>query len=364
VSRLPRLAVAAYGLLPIALALLVALACASLLVLAYGQAPLDVYRLFALGTWGTGYGIGQVLFKATPLIFTGLSVSLALHAGLLNVGAEGQLALGAFLMGLVGAYLPLSTAGVVAVPLCLVAGFLGGAAAGGVAGVLKAWRGAHEVIVTIMLNFIILAKLSDWGKPFYQRESVHTGAVAPGAELTRAGDLIPVFHGSALSSALVLGVAVAALLAWFLWRTAAGFRLRAAGLAPEVARAAGVSVPRQIILAMALAGGLAGMTGASAVLGYKHYYEEGFSGGAGFMGIAVALVGRNHPFGIIAAALLFGTLSQGGLAINALVPKEIVDVLEAVIILAVAAAAAATNGEVRERLLRLARPHLGAVGEP
>lgn len=336
------------SVLPLATAFLLALACASLLVLAHGQAPLHIYRIFFEGTWGTGYGIGQVLFKATPLMFTGLSVALAMQAGLLNVGAEGQVALGAFLMGAVGAYLPQSTPAVVALPLCLGAGFVGGAAAGGAAGVLKAWRGAHEVIVTIMLNFVILAKLSDWGKPLYEEGSVHTQHIISGAQLTRIGDVVGALRGSASSTALVLGLAMAVLVWWFLHRTGAGFRLRAVGLSQGAARTVGISVARQTVLAMALAGGLAGLVGSSAVLGYKHYYEEGFSGGVGFMGIAVALVGRNHPLGIVLAALLFGTLAQGGLAINALVAKEIVDVLQAVIILAVAAASAYSSRALRD----------------
>lgn len=340
------------GLLPIALALLVTLACASLLILVYDQAPLAVYRLFLESTWGNAYGVGQVLFKATPLALTGLSVALAFHAGLLNVGAEGQLALGAFVMGIVGAALPPGLPSAIAVTLCLVAGFLAGAAAGAIPGLLKAWRGAHEVIVTIMLNFVILAKLSDWGQHFYMRESVHTAPIVAVAELSRAARWFPSLRGSALSAALLVTVVVA-LASWlYLWRTAAGFRLRAVGLGCEAARAAGVHIGRQTVLAFALAGGVAGLVGANAVLGYKHYYEEGFSGGIGFMGIAVALVGRNHPLGIVLAAVLFGTLAQGGLAVNALVPKEMVDVLQAVIILAVAAASAWTQEAVRAGLAR------------
>ncbi|HEX2570742.1 MAG TPA: ABC transporter permease [Polyangia bacterium] len=345
---------ALWWLLPPLAGLLVALVCADLLILAYGGSPLEVYRLFLAGTWTSPYGIGQVLFKATPLILTGLSVAVALEAGLLNVGAEGQLALGAFAMGLVGTYLPPATPGPLAIACCLGAGFLGGAAAGALAGALKAWRGAHEVIVTIMLNFIILAKLSDVGKVFYLRESVHTPPIVPAAALGRASDLplagAAALRGSALNGALLVALGSALVLWWLLARTAPGFRLRAVGQGAPAAEAAGIPVGRQMILALGLAGGLSGLVGANAVLGYKHYYEEGFSGGIGFMGIAVALVGRSHPAGIVLAALLFGTLSQGGLAVNAVLPKEIVDVLEGVIILAVAAAAAVASGELRRVL--------------
>lgn len=338
-------------LLPTAIALLAAMACASALVLLAGAAPLDAFRVLLDGTWGNPYGAGQVLFKATPLVFTGLAVAIPFHAGLFNVGAEGQAVLGAFAAGLAGAALPASTPWPIAIPLCLLAAFAAGALAGATAGALKALRGAHEVIVTIMLNFVIVAVLSDVGKRLYERETVHTRPIAAGAELLRATAWFPSLHGSALNGALPIALACALLVWWYLARSVSGFRLRAVGLGAEAAAAAGISVARERIRAMTIGGGLAGLVGANFVLGYKHYYEEGFSGGVGFMGIAVALLGRNHPAGIVLAALLFGTLSQGGLAINALVPKDLVDVLQAVIILAVAAAAAASAPALRARLL-------------
>jgi simple sugar transport system permease protein len=148
----------------------------------------------------------------------------------------------------------------------------------------------------------------------------------------------------------LLAAAAAVAVWWFLFRTRAGFELRATGLQPLAAEYAGVNVGRVWWRAMALSGALAGLGGLNYVLGYKHYYEEGFAGGAGFLGIAVAIVGRSHPVGVALAALLFATMSQGGLAVNAIVPKQIVDVLQAVVIIAVAASVP----EVR-RLLRSRR---------
>ena len=324
-------------LLPTAWALLIALAAASLLIIAAGGAPLAVYRLLVAGTWGNGYGIGQLLFKTTPLIFTGLAVAVALRAGLFNIGAEGQLTVGAFFTALVGAHVA-ALPSLCAVPLALAAGAVGGALIGAIAGALKAWRGAHEVINTIMLNFIVRAAMVGVGAHFFEQEQIHTVPIAASARLPRLAHWIAALHGSAANGALLLALAVAVAVWWLVERTPGGFRLRAVGASPDAAATSGISVPRVQLSAMALSGAIAGLVGANFVLGYKYYYEDGFSGGIGYMGIAVAVLGRARPLGVVVAALIFGTLSQGALAVNAVVPKEIVDVLVAVIIFAVAAA--------------------------
>jgi simple sugar transport system permease protein len=348
----------AAALLPIAWAALIALACSSALILATGGAPLHVYRLLLDGTWGNAYGIGQVLFKTTPLIFTGLAVALALQAGLFNIGAEGQLTVGAFATAMVGLRLG-GAPGWVAVPLAVGAGFVGGAAVGAIPGALRAWRGAHEVINTIMFNFIVRAAMVGAGAKLFERESIHTSPIARAAELPRLSQLtwhgLAIFsglRGSAANASLLVALATAAACAWLLYRTRAGFALRAVGESPSAAETAGLRVGRVRVWAMALSGGLAGLVGANFVLGYKHYYEDNFSGGIGYMGIAVAVLGRMHPLGVIAAALFFGTLSQGALAVNAIVPKEIVDVLQAVVILAMAAASPEMRRIVREAVAR------------
>jgi general nucleoside transport system permease protein len=318
---------------------LVALACASLLIwLAHG-APLEVARLLLEGTWGSQYGIGQVLFKTTPLIFTGLSVALALQAGLFNVGAEGQLTVGAFITALLGAAIRPSLPAPLAVSLCVLGGFLGGAAVGAIPGMLKAWRGSHEVINTIMLNFIIRAAMVGVGAHWFLKESIHTAPIAANASLLRLGDYFHGLRGSAASLAFFLALAVAFCVWWLIYRTRTGFRLRALGASPAAAETSGIPVAGMTIGAMALAGGLAGLVGSNFVLGYKHYYEDGFSGGVGYMGIAVAVMGRSHPLLLILAAFLFGTLSQGALAVNAVVPKEIFDVMDAILIFSFAAVA-------------------------
>jgi simple sugar transport system permease protein len=340
------------ALLPPLLALLIALVIGDLLILSFGQSPGEVYRLLLQGTWGNAYGTGQVLYKATTLAFTGLAVALGLRAGVFNIGAESQLAMGGFAAAVAGMFLPAGLPALVAVPVCLLAAALAGGAVGSVPGVMKARFGAHEVIVTIMLNFIVLALLN-WivASRVHVPETLHTPEVRAG-RLPRLSETLGAFPGSAVNWTVALAV-LAALAAWFyLFRTRRGFELRAVGLQPEAAEYGGVSAGGVWIRALALSGAAAGMGGVNYVLGYKGYYEEGFAGGAGFLGIAVALVGRNHPGGVILAALLFATLSQGGLAIHALVPKQMVEVLQAVVILAVAISVP----EVRRILSSVRRP--------
>ena len=338
------------AVLPPLVALLLAAVVGDLLILSFGQSPGAVYRLLLDGTWGNAYGFGQVLYKATTLVFTGLAVALGLRAGLFNIGAESQLAAGGFCAALVGLLLPPGIPALLCLPVYVLAAALGGGAVGAVPGWLKARFGAHEVIVTIMLNFIVLALLNYLTSTrLHVPDTLHTAEIRSG-QLARLADLSPAFQGSAANMAIVLAVLAMIGLWWFLFRTRRGFELRAVGLQPQAAEYGGIDVGAVTWRALALSGAIAGIGGLNYVLGYKHYYEEGFATGAGFLGIAVALVGRSHPIGIGLAALLFATLSQGGLAVNALVPKQMVDVLQAVVILAVSTSVP----EVR-RLLRLHR---------
>jgi len=338
------------AVLPPVVALLLAAVVGDVLILTFGQSPGAVFRLLLEGTWGNAYGFGQVLYKATTLVFTGLAVGLGLRAGLFNIGAESQLAAGGFCAALAGLLLPAGMPALLCLPLYIFSAALGGGAVGAIPGVLKARFGAHEVIVTIMLNFIVLALLNYLtSAKVHVPDTLHTPELKSGA-LPRLGDFMPPFHGSAANVTILLAIATAVGLGWYLFRTRQGFELRALGLQGHAAEYAGVNVARVTWRALAMSGAIAGIGGLNYVIGYKHYYEEGFATGAGFLGIAVALVGRNHPAGIVIAALLFATLSQGGLAVNALVPKQMVDVLQAVVILAVATSVP----EVR-RLLRSAR---------
>jgi simple sugar transport system permease protein len=323
-----------------------ALVIGAVMILAIGENPFSIYGLMARETLGTGYGLGQTLFRATPLIFTGLAVAVGFRAGLFNIGAEGQLYLAAFVTALVGATwgeLPAS----LLLPLTIGTSMAVGALWAAIPGVLKARFGAHEVINTIMMNFIAFALVAYFGRFVFQTATVRTAEIGPGAYLPRLDAFAPALRGAPANVTLVLGIGVAALVGVLLFRTRLGYELRAVGLNPPAAEYGGVSLGRAHVTAMALSGALAGLAGLNFVLGYKHVFEQGFSDGVGFLGIAVALVGRNHPLGIVPAALFFGALSYGGLAVGQRVPKELVDVLQGVVILLAICAQ-----QVSERLLR------------
>lgn len=330
-------------LIPI-FAVFLSLIFSDILILIYNESPLKIYQILIDGTLLNAYGFGQVIFKTTTLIFAGLSVSFAFRAGLFNIGGEGQLYLGAFATALTGAYLPASLPLFVSIPLCILAGFVAGGFAGFIPGFLKAKMGSHEVINTIMLNFIIMAFVNYLVVAHFKvPQTLHTQDVIASSHLARLSEFIPAFKGSAANISFFIALITCVLLYIVLWKTKFGYELRAVGSNPEAAETAGINVKKYIIMSMAISGGLAGLLGMNYVLGFKYYFEEGFSSGIGFMGIAVALLGRNHPFGVILSAFLFGVLSQGGLAINAVVPKELVDILQAIVILSVVA----STSEVR-----------------
>lgn len=310
-----------------------ATAAGSLLMILAGTSPLAVWRTMLERTYGDAYGLGQVIFRATPLVFTALAVSVPLRAGLFNIGGWGQLTAAAMACAVVGAALPAATPGVLALPLAIVAAMLAGGTVGAVTGALRAWRGAHEVIVAILFNAIV-AGVALWlgNLGLFVGDSTRTAPVVDGARFTPLG-----ITGSNASTSVFLAIAAAAVVGWIQRRTLVGLRWRMIGSGPDAARAAGVDVGRGQISAMAAAGALAGLAGAHFVLGHKHAFEDGLGAGAGFLGVAVALLAQGRAAGILLSALVFGTLAQGGLGVSELVPKELVDVLQAVVVLAAAA---------------------------
>jgi len=319
-----------------------------LLVWAYGASPREMAVELAVGTWGTTYGIGQVLFKATPLLFTGIAIDLALRAGLFNIGAEGQLAVASLAAGVIGARLPQGTPAIVAVPVVLAAAMAAGGLWAAVPAILKGRFGAHEVISTIMMNriadgvvgFALASGLALAG-------SVRTADVVPGARLPRLEAIASAFSGSAASVALFVALGATFLATAAYSRTTFGREIGLIGKNARALEAEQVPVRRRLEQTMIVSGAIAGAASLGTVVGYKGYFEEGLGAGAGFGGVAVALLGRGNPLGLIGAALLFGTLQQGGLALNAHVPKELMDVLSGVVICAVALADARLRRAVR-----------------
>jgi simple sugar transport system permease protein len=285
------------------------------------------------------------LFFATPLIFTGLAVAVALRGGLLNIGAEGQLYVAAFATAWVGIKLA-ALPGVVLVPLCCLAAIGAGAVWGAIPGLLKARFGSHEVINTIMLNFIAVALVGYLTQYHYRIPGdpiMESAPISDAAHIARLGRFVPGLpERIPVNVAFLLALLACWLVYVLLWKTKWGYEIRATGQNPAAAEYGGVSVRKEIVLTMAISGALAGMVGINEVLGYRHRYYDGFSDNYGFTGIAVALLGRNHPLGVIAAALLFAVLQRGGVPVDAfthLVSKDIVLILQALVILFVAAEA-------------------------
>lgn len=318
---------------------------AGLIVLILGDNPLDMYWLLVGTAFTWPDGIGYTLFYATPLVFTGLAVAVAFRCGLLNIGAEGQLYVAAFAAAWVGIELA-DLPGVFLLPICAAAAILSGAIWGGIPGVLKARFGSHEVINTIMLNFIAVALVSYFTQYHYKVPGdpiLQTAPVGEGAHLARLGSIVPGLpERIPLNLVFVLAVVACGLVYVFLWKTKWGYEIRATGENPGAAEYGGISVRTQIVVAMAISGGLAGMVGINEVLGYRHRYYDGFSDNYGFTGIAVALLGRNHPAGVLVAALLFAVLQRGGVQVDAFtadVSKDIVQILQGLVVLFVAAEA-------------------------
>jgi simple sugar transport system permease protein len=298
-----------------------------------GQDPIGVYSKLFGETLGSTYGIGQVLFKATPLILTGLSVAFAFKAGLFNIGAEGQMTIGAFASAWIGFTLG-SLPWPLLIPLSLIAGFAAGAFWASIAGYLKAKFGSHEVINTIMLNFIALAVVSYLVNHVYMvPATIHTPEISPAAYLYRFDEITGLFKGSPFNLSFIAALAACSVMYYLIEKTPTGYRIKTLGLSRNAAEYAKMNPGRLTVIAMAAAGGFAGLAGINFVNGYKHYFEIGFTENAGYVGIAVALIARNNPFAIIAVAVFFGLLEYGGLTVNTLVPKEIVTILQGVIIL-------------------------------
>jgi ABC-type uncharacterized transport system permease subunit len=362
VDTTSRLRVVGNALLVPALAVLTALLIGAVLMLLTGDNPLEAYWGLFQGAFGSVQALSQTIRKATPFIFTGLSVAFAFKAGLFNIGASGQFLMGTIFAVAVGVNfdgLPF----IIHMPLALLAGILGGAIWGAIPGFLKAWRGAHEVITTIMLNYIA-SNFVSWtvyaGGTQGQRPGPLSDPEAAARAISETRDvfvsaripfILPDFFDR-VHWGFVIALVVAVFIWWLLFKTTIGFEVRTVGQNPNAARYAGIRVNWTIVMTMAIAGGLAGMAGAVETLGLNHKFAPEFTGGVGFEGITIALLGNTNPFGVVLAAMFMGSLYAGAakMQFDSGVPAEIIQVVQALVLAFVAAP------EIIRLLYRLREP--------
>ena len=311
-------------------ALVAAFGLAAIVIMISGGSPLASFGAMLGGAFGSGSAISETLVKAIPLAISGLAVALGLRAGLFNIGVEGQLMVGALVAAWAGFALRLPAA--IHPAICLLAGIAGGAVWGFLPGLLKAKRGVHEVITTIMLNYIAFY-LTHYlvMNPLKDRSTM-----APQTpEIMRTASLGYIVESGGLHWGILIAILCAIGFAFFISRTVAGYELKVVGRGPDAARAAGIGVSRTIVLAMILSGGLAGLAGAVEVLGVHHKFYDQFSPGYGFDSIAVALLGGNTALGTALSALLFGALRNGAVNMQLATdtPREIVTLIQAIVII-------------------------------
>ncbi|MBB3196692.1 ABC transporter permease [Roseateles terrae] len=323
--------------------LLIALLVAGGVVLLIGASPVQALSVLLEGALGSARGLGYTLYYTTTFIFTGLAVAVAFHGGLFNIGGEGQATLGGIGVALLSLWLGPKLPAVVMLPLAVLAAAAFGMLWAAVPGYLQAWRGSHVVITTIMFNFLAASLngylLVNWLRPAGSM-SVESSDFAPSARMPAIHELAARFGWELPSSPLNLSIVLAVLAClfvwWFLWRSRAGYVLRAVGANPSAAHYAGIRPRWQVLAAMGLSGALAGLVGINEIAGVQGKLTLDFVAGAGFTGIAVALMGRNHPVGIVLASLLFGVLYQGGVEVSFEVPgfsREMVVTVQGLIVL-------------------------------
>jgi simple sugar transport system permease protein len=359
----------AYGTGVVLLAAICAVAVGAVVLKAVGASPMATYATIVTGPLQDLFGITEVLVRAVPLILVGLGIAIAFRSGIINIGAEGQILMGILAATATALALPgLPKWGLL--PIVLVAGAIGGALWGGIAGLLKAKLEVNEILSTVMLNYIA-AQLYTFllRGPMIDPAELESGGGTPQSmrlpESAWLGRLIP---ETRLHMGLVLALVLAAAVYVLLWRTTWGLRLRAAGAEAKAARYAGISVERSLVAAMLFAGGFAGLAGAVEVTGVHHRAIENISSGYGFAGIVVALFGGLHPAGIVPAAVFFGLLLVGAdmTQRSAGVPANMILVLQGVIILAIVSAKMyLNNAYAQDRVAKFfARLRGGPSSEP
>ena len=319
-----------YSLITIVLALLIG----ALLIFLSGYDVTKALLSFFDGAFGNFYNIAHTLLKMIPLIFTGLAVAIGFKCGLFNIGGEGQLYWGAFITAIVSLHFPYAH-GIILVPISLFAGAIAGGIWGMIPGYLKAKTGAHEVVTTIMMNYIgILATTFLLRTYFKEPGPIDQTLMIP--EAARLKELIPYTR---LTWAIFLGIVVIIIIDLFLKKTSIGYNLQAVGENAAAAEYAGINTKKMVVVSMTICGMSAGLAGSTMVLGVLHRFITNFSPGYGFVGIAVAVLGRNMPWGVLLAALLFGALETGAISMQlfAKIPMDLMTIVQGLVILFVAA---------------------------
>jgi len=324
------------------LAILTAVILGGIIIASVGGNPFLAYYGLIQGSFGSAKALSETAVWATPFIFAGLAVALAFKGGLFNIGAEGQLALGATFSALIGYALPewLGTdiPTIIHLPLAIILGMTAGAIWAAIVGFLKAYTGGHEVINTIMMNYIALNTISYLlNGPMKDRNPNNVIARTP--LIADSARMPEIFDGFRIHWGFILALLVAFLAWWVLNKTTLGFEIRTVGANPDAAKYAGINVKRTIIITMALSGMLAGMAGSLEVTGLNFRHELGFSIGYGFDAIAIALLGKSHPLGVVLASILFAAMRNGATNMQFLtqLPVDLISMLQALILLFVAA---------------------------
>jgi simple sugar transport system permease protein len=324
-------------LLPL-LAVPVALIIGAVMLIALNANPFEAYGALIQGAFGDVSGITQTLVKATPLLLVGLGVVIAFRGGVINIGGEGQMLIGALATTAVAVSFP-HWPGLLLLPLCLLVGILSGALWGAIPGVLKARLGVNEILSTVMMNAIAIQFANFLLRgPLIDPAEIEAGTrIAQSALLPRSVWLLRLVPRTLLNSGAIIALVLAFLVYIFLWRTTIGYRIRAVGLNPEASRYAGIPVRIYQALALILGGAFAGLAGAIEVMGVQHRMLEGLSGGYGFTGIVAALFGNLHPLGAIPASILFGGLLVGAdqMQRSVQVPSSLISTLSGLIVLLV-----------------------------
>lgn len=324
------------------LAIFTAVLIGGIIIKIVGGDPFVAYKALLQGAFGSKKALSETAIWATPYIFAGLAVALAFRGGLFNIGAEGQLALGAVFSALIGYALPnwlgFDLPWYIHLPLAILAGALAGGIWAAIVGALKAYTGGHEVINTIMMNYIAL-NMTSFLLNGVMKDKNPLNVIARTPLIAESARIAPLFTGLRVHWGFVLALVMAFAVWWLLNKTTLGFEIRTVGLNPDAAKYAGINVKRIIITTMLLSGMLAGLAGTVEVTGLNYRHELGFSSGYGYDAIAIALLGKSNPIGVVLASFLFAAMRNGATRMQFMtqLPVDLISMIQALILLFVAA---------------------------